>query len=173
MENKDYCYQCCKYEKQIYDICLQYTKDSIDAQDLVQETFKRFLESIDKFHEECSLKTWILGIAYNVCHYYYNQKLRNQKFNIISYDENDYLFEVLEDNSYINPLDKIIINEQYQFIDDVVQHLPNNQRIAYELKYTDYLQDTEIASIMGLSPNAVKKLNQRLRANIKEKININ
>ena len=67
-------------------------------------------------------------------------------------------------------MDKIIKDEQYIQIKEALRHLTNEQRTAFELKYVYDLKYKEIADIIGISPNAVKKLLQRTRVKIKDKI---
>ena len=49
----------------VYRYALALTRDVHAAEELTQETFFKALQGIDAFRGECSLKTWLCGIAKN------------------------------------------------------------------------------------------------------------
>ena len=53
------------YFETVYRYALALTRDVHDAEELTQETFFKALQAIDGFRGECSLKTWLCGIAKN------------------------------------------------------------------------------------------------------------
>lgn len=55
-----------KYQDLVYHICLSFTRNYFDAQDLAQETFLSAFRRIDTFDGE-NFKAWISVIAANKC----------------------------------------------------------------------------------------------------------
>ena len=55
------------YEKDLLRLCCMYLKDTVMAEDAVQETFLKAYKSLHAFRGESSEKTWLMRIAINVC----------------------------------------------------------------------------------------------------------
>ena len=56
-----------RYSPQIFRVCLGYTNDADQAQDLVQETFIAVWNGLPGFRNESQIGTWIFRIATNHC----------------------------------------------------------------------------------------------------------
>jgi len=56
-----------KYAPTIRKLCLSYTGDKDNAEDLIQETFITVWRKIDSFRNDAKLSTWIYRIAINNC----------------------------------------------------------------------------------------------------------
>lgn len=54
------------YERLVFAICLSFTKNQFDAEDLAQETFLAALRAFDRFDGE-NMKAWLAAIAANKC----------------------------------------------------------------------------------------------------------
>lgn len=63
------------YSPKIKRLCLGYTGNSVEADDLLQEVFIKAWQNFDSFRGEAQLSTWIYRIAVNTCLYH----LRSQK----------------------------------------------------------------------------------------------
>lgn len=57
-----------RYEKDLLRMCCVYLRDASMAEDAVQESFLKAYRALDGFRGECQEKTWLYGIAVNVCH---------------------------------------------------------------------------------------------------------
>ena len=55
------------YEKDLLRLCCMYLKDTVMAEDAVQETFIKAYKNLHAFRGESSEKTWLMRIAINVC----------------------------------------------------------------------------------------------------------
>lgn len=65
-----------QYERLIFTVCLSFTKNYFDAEDLAQETFLSANKNIDKFDGK-NLKAWLTTIAANKCRDYLKSPVRN------------------------------------------------------------------------------------------------
>ena len=152
-------------EPLVYEFCNQYAHDHHVAQDLTQSTFIRFLLSIDDFRGECSLKTWVIRIAENVCkNFVYNNKLKKNQY--VTFSKMEYIYEEIEDVYSDDPLEKLIRKENQENIIEARQKLTALQRIAFELKTIHYMTYIQIAKYMNKTVDAVKKLVERAKINI-------
>jgi RNA polymerase sigma-70 factor (ECF subfamily) len=64
-----------KYSVKIHRICLGYTGDAMQADDLLQEVFIKAWQNYDTFRGDSQISTWIYRIAVNTC----LQHIRNTK----------------------------------------------------------------------------------------------
>jgi RNA polymerase sigma-70 factor (ECF subfamily) len=63
-----------KFKKKVISLCYTYTSDYQEAEDLSQEVFISFNNSIDKFRGDCSISTYIYRIAVSRCLDYKRRK---------------------------------------------------------------------------------------------------
>lgn len=62
-----------KYYDEIYRFCLYQTADREEACDITQETFLRFIKSVEQYRDR-NLKGYLLTIAMNLCRDYFRRK---------------------------------------------------------------------------------------------------
>ena len=65
--------------KKIYHLCYGYTGDDDAASDLLQETFLKVWQNLDKFRNQAMISTWIYRIAVNTCLTYLRSEKRQAK----------------------------------------------------------------------------------------------
>ena len=63
------------YSQKVLRLCLGYTGDSAQADDLCQEVFIKVWENLSKFRGDSQISTWIYRITVNTCLLH----LRNEK----------------------------------------------------------------------------------------------
>ena len=80
-----------QYERLIISICLSFTKNYFDAEDLAQQTFLSAYENLEKFDGE-NFKAWLTRIAANKCKDFIKSPAR--KTDNLSQDD----YECLEGN---------------------------------------------------------------------------
>jgi RNA polymerase sigma-70 factor (ECF subfamily) len=54
-----------QYSKQMYVICLRYTRSQLEAEDVLQEAFIKIFDKIDQFKGETTIGGWIKRIVVN------------------------------------------------------------------------------------------------------------
>ena len=59
-----------EYGTQLLRMCAVYLRDVDLAQDAVQDTFIKAYRHLPAFRGECSVKSWLMGIAINTCRDY-------------------------------------------------------------------------------------------------------
>lgn len=134
-----------------------------DAEDVLQETCIKVLNSIHTYRGDGSLATWLYRIATNEA----LQHLRRQTRLFQNIDSlSDTLVEKLQAET---PLDG---NELEIMLQKALLTLPTQQRIAFNLRYYDELSYEDIASITGKSVQTLKTnyhyATQKIKNYIKE-----
>ncbi len=141
------------------------------ARELVQETFLQAYLSLDHLRDDSRFKSWLYGIALNVCRSY----LREQRATILSledlmggmhYDASDVLDMIVDPQTLVEQ------RELQQFVFDAVQSLSPKDREVTLLFYYEELSLQEIASTLGISVVAVKGRLHRARNQLKELLSV-
>ncbi len=106
------------YSQKVHRLCLGYTGDSMQADDLMQEVFIKVWENLPKFRGESQVSTWLYRIAVNTCLLHLRDAKKLTKVDIekttlkISEDNNDKEVQVqllYKCISELNETDRLII----------------------------------------------------------------
>jgi RNA polymerase sigma-70 factor (ECF subfamily) len=173
MQNKTYRILYYRVEPTVTLYCLQYADDRHVAQDLVQETFLRYLLTKDDFKGKCCYQTWIISIAKNVCKNYIAQKKYQKRDTEVFYlsEYQDNLNDIVDIYAE-SPLEILINKERQILFENAILTLPDEQGTAFKLRVIDQLKYSDIAEIMGKKIPTVRKMVQRGKDKILENKNI-
>lgn len=106
------------YSQKVHRLCLGYTGDSMQADDLMQEVFIKIWENLPKFRGDSQVSTWLYRIAVNTCLLHLRDTKKHIKVDIekttlkISDDNNDKEAQVqllYKCISELNETDRLII----------------------------------------------------------------
>ncbi len=126
-----------KYSDMLYRICIVMLCNEQDAQDVVQDTFCRYLEKRPVFRDAEHEKAWLIRVASNICRDMLRFRIRHPKASI----------EEVE-NRLTEP-------EQVETLRELLE-LPVKQKTAMYLHYVEGYSVKEVADIMGITEGAVK-----------------
>ena len=139
--------------KKIYHLCYGYTGDEDSANDLMQETFLKVWQNLDKFRNQAMISTWIYRIAVNTCLTYLRSEKRQAK---------DELTPELEETTGEVLSEK---NEQVAQLYKCISKLEETERIIITM-VLDEVPYPEIAEISGISEGNLRvkvfRIKQRL-----------
>lgn len=131
----------------VMSIAIRYTNDVHQAKDVVQNTFIKVFQSLDKYDDKKSqLSTWIYTITVREAIGY----IRENKKWIIDESVWNRLGETIEE--------QIDNSENIEAIKSVIENLPELHRTILMMYYYDELSHKEIADILG-----IKEVNSRSR----------
>ncbi len=137
-----------KYQVRVYQLIRKMVIDHDDTNDLVQETFIKVWNNLEKFRQDAQLYTWIYRIAVNESLAFLNRKRR--KFLLPIVDVNKELTAKLTTSGGFTG-DEIQMKLQKALLT-----LPDKQRLVFNMKYFDDLSYEEISEIVGTSVGALK-----------------
>jgi RNA polymerase sigma-70 factor (ECF subfamily) len=146
--------------KKIYHLCFGYTGDEDSANDLVQETFLKVWQNLDKFRNQAMISTWIYRIAVNTCLTYLKKEKRQAK---------DELTPNLIENTEEGSADKEK-QEQIKALYTCISKLEENERIIITL-VMDEVPYPEIAEISGISEGNLRVKIHRIKHKLTELYN--
>ena len=69
-----------QYSVLVYNLALNYLQNIEDAEEITQDVFIQINNSLDKFQDKSSLKTWIYRITINKCLDYIKHKNSQKRF---------------------------------------------------------------------------------------------
>ncbi|MDR1199630.1 MAG: sigma-70 family RNA polymerase sigma factor [Prevotellaceae bacterium] len=152
-----------KYQERVYWHIRKMVINHDDADDLIQESFIKVWNSLDRFRGESSLYTWIYRIATNeVLAFLKKQKSINH---ISLQDMENNLRDTLKQDIYFNGDDAQITLYQ------ALASLPPKQRLVFNMKYFDDMKYEEIAEILNTSVGALKASYHIATEKIKKYVN--
>lgn len=129
----------------LYKQCLRYTKNKIDAEDLLQEGFIKIFLKLDKFRNEGSFEGWLKQIMFRTAVSYFrrtDKKVFNHQVPLCPYteDKEKNVFDILAQKD----------------IAHVVTKLPDGYRKVFNMFVVEGYNHREIAVTLGCSESSSK-----------------
>ena len=160
-----------KYERKIYRLAKNITRNDEDAEDVLQDAFLKAYTHLDNFKGDSKFYTWIVRIAVNEA----LMRLRKRKTDrTVPLDEPVELGEetvqreiaVWEDN----PEQQYSQEEWRRILDEAVDTLKPDFRTVFVLRDIEELSTEETAETLGISVPAVKSRLLRARLALRERL---
>lgn len=146
------------YTRKMMGVCLRYTRDEYEAENILQESFVKIFNSIKNFQPVGSLEGWIKRIIVNTATDYY-RKMKRLKYAHESIDE---------EHNQIASID--IDNFGVQAILEVMQTLPEGSRLIFNMYAIEGYTHQDIADELGISVGTSKSQYSRAKAILKQKL---
>jgi len=136
----------------VYRAAVCYCKNTRDAEDIVQNTFLKLLQSGQEFQDKEHTRKWLVRVAVNECK---NMWKSYWNRNVISLETLEYEKEAVR------------TDEQKELL-QAVMGLPPKYRIVIHLYYYEGYHVKEIADMLHLSESNVQIRLMRARKKLKE-----
>ena len=151
-----------RYAERVFAIVVKLVPDVMDAEELTQDTFMRAFERIDSYDlRRASLSTWLCRIAYRLTLDF----LKRRRAIILPMDDNE---EISDEEIELSTGRE----EQIQRLEELVDGLPDDERMLLTLYYFDDCPLTEIAYIMGIDAKVLANRLYRIRKKLHRKLKI-
>ncbi len=152
-----------RYAERVFAMIARQVPDMMDAQELTQDSFLRAFSHIDSYDpHKASLSTWLCRIAYHLT----LDHLRRRRPVIVAMEDNtDISDEELEAELNTGREERI---EQLM---EVIDELPDDERMLLTLYYFEDRPLTEITYITGIEPAALANRLYRTRKKLYRKLN--
>ena len=132
-----------QFSGKMYTVCLRYTKNTSDAEDILQEGFIKIFRNLDKFRGEGSFEGWIRKIMVRTSLSYLRDHKKDMYQTGLSHSLKD------GENSVLDKLAE-------KHIVDVVTKLPQGYRTIFMMYVVEGYNHREIATILGCSEGTCK-----------------
>lgn len=148
-----------RYQSLVLNIAYRFIGNSHEAEDIGQEAFLRVFENAHRYKPIAKFKTWFFRIVTNLCLDFCKKKKPDY------YGE---FFDIPQDTP--GPGEELEISERQNLIQQAIQTLAPNQRMALILHHYEGLRYTEIAKVMGCSLKAVESLLVRAKQTLRKRL---
>jgi len=152
-----------KFSKPLLKYLMRMTRNSADADDLLQEALIRIANDLPQLQTPEAVKGWAYRIATNVAIDFLRKKKKAQ---FEEFDEESVTFESYDEDGFI-------VDEMNECVRGVIDKLPPDYRAAIILANLQGLSVAETAKIMDISVTAAKVRIHRARARLREALNEN
>lgn len=142
-------------KSRVFHLCYGYTGDTDTANDLMQETFIKVWQNMDKFRNQSQLSTWIYRIAVNTCLSHLRVEKRKATDEI-----SEYTMETLAE-------EKSEKEEQVSQLYKCIAQLEEHERIIITM-VLDEMPYSEIAEISGISEGNLRVKIHRIKNKLTE-----
>ncbi len=146
-----------QYSQIIYYFLYARCRDPALAEDLMQETFLKALESLHRFDGSCKLSTWLCQIARHLLYQHW------EKTNRARLEELDDTLEAA-DNTQRQAMARIELADVWERL----QLLPEEMKKTVELRVLGSLSFREIGAILGKSENWARVTFHRAKVRLLE-----
>lgn len=144
------------FASKLFSVCLKYSKNYVEAEDILQDTFLTVFKKIEQFKHKGSFEGWIKRIAINIALQRYRKEV---VFDIIN--ENQITDETID-------IDESLLN--IDFLLNIIQELPDRYRLVFNLYVMDDYSHKEIAEMLDITVGTSKSNLARARMILKEKV---
>ena len=146
------------YSSQLFAVSLKYSRNYVEAQDHLQDSFVAIFNKIDQYKFKGAFEGWMKRIVINTV----LQKYRGTKVYDIVNEENikEETIEIDNDDIHLD------------FLLDIVQDLPDRYRLVFNLYALDGYSHKEISELLKINIGTSKSNLARARQILKEKIEI-
>jgi RNA polymerase sigma-70 factor (ECF subfamily) len=140
-----------------------------EAQDLAQDVFVTFLETLDRFEGRAKVSTWLFGIL----HHKAQERRRSQSRDDL-HDPIDEAFESRFDaqGRWISPMvppDRLAASDQVAAaLAACLDGLPPSQREVFQLRQVEELSAADVSNIVGRTVTHVGVLFHRARLRLRD-----
>ena len=160
-----------QHQRRVINICYRIVQDRTEAEDLAQETFVEVHRSVDSFRGQSSLSTWIHRIAVTKSLDFVrkqNREKRGGKLKVLL--GLDKKAADIPASASTEPDQVLEQRERERVLQQALNSLPTNQRVAFVLSKYDDLTYQEIADLLKTSLSSVESLIHRARKNLRERL---
>lgn len=145
-----------RFSSKMYGVCLRYTENTEDANDVMQEGFIKVYKSLPKFRSEGSFEGWIRRIFINTSIEHFRKKVK--LYNVAEVQEN-----TIEDNE-LDALDSLATKD----ILNIVNQLSPGYKQVFNMHVVEGYSHKEIADILGITEGTSKSQLARAKGVLKK-----
>ena len=143
----------------MYSLCIRYTGNTHDANDVFQEGLIRLYKNLSKYHGSGSFEGWARRIFINSC----LDHLKNrQKLLFAELSENDQEVPATD----LNGIDKVTQADLLK----IIKQLPTGYRLVVNLYLVEGYSHKEISGMLGISEGTSKSQLSRARTLLQQNI---
>lgn len=143
----------------MYGVCLRYARNTLEADDILQEAFIKIFKHLKDFNHQGSFEGWVRRIVVNTAINYYKSKLK--EWDEVSIDRAGG-----ENTLQSKDIDCLTRDDLL----NVIRELPEGYRMVFNLYVIEGYNHQEIGMMLNISESTSKSQLSRARAVLQEKV---
>jgi RNA polymerase sigma factor (sigma-70 family) len=137
-----------QYQRPLYAHIRNIVLNHDDADDVLQNTFVKVFQHLNKFKGDSKLFSWIYRIATNEAITFINNKAKRN--GTTSQEMQSKIVNNLQSEAYFDG------SEIQIKLQEAVANLPEKQQLVFKMKYYEELKYEQISEVLGTSVGALK-----------------
>lgn len=146
--------------KIVYHFLYSMCKDEVLSEELLQETFLKAFESLERFDGSCKISTWLCQIAKHLLYQHWNRV--NRAF-VTELDEQ----MITTDNTELQAIQRVELADIWEKL----QQMPKDMRQVVSLRVMSDFSFKEIGAMMGKSENWARVIFFRAKKQLLKEVN--
>jgi len=147
------------FAPKMFGVCLRFSADSDDAEDIMQDGFIRVFRYIKDYRGDGSFDGWVRRTIVNTAINHYKRRIKRSFTKRIEHAG-------LAAGFNANIIEQMTANE----ILDVIRELPDGYRTVFNLNIIEGYTHREIGEMLGISENTSKSQLSRARGALQKKL---
>ncbi|MCC6600420.1 MAG: sigma-70 family RNA polymerase sigma factor [Crocinitomicaceae bacterium] len=151
-----------RFSSLLFSICLRYTKNRMEAQDVLQEVFVKIFNNIQTYHHSGSFEGWLKRIAVNTSITNYRKNLKHafqaDIDEVVKGNEDPLSFEDLE-----------FTREELLLC---IGKLPAGYKTVFNMYVVEGFMHKEIADMLGIDVNTSKSQLSRAKVYLQRELSV-
>jgi RNA polymerase sigma factor (sigma-70 family) len=148
-----------KYAPKMYTVCLRYSKNSDEAQDVLQESFIKVFNKLNVYQGNGSFEGWIRRITVNTALDSIRKNLKFQDNSTID----DHSYRIEQETFHADGLEE-------EDLMKMIAVMPVGYRVVFNMFAIEGFSHKEIAEQLNISENTSKSQYSRARAYLIQKL---
>jgi RNA polymerase sigma-70 factor, ECF subfamily len=161
------------YQKKIYGLSFNLTRNQMDAQDVTQEVLLTLFRKIHTFQGKSAFSSWVYRITLNASYMKLRSKKKEPNVSIDelmpSFNGAGFQQEKIQDWSE-NTESLLFTNETRDVISKAIDLLPEKEKVVFLLRDVEGLSTEKAGEILELTVPAVKSRLHRARLFLRKKL---
>ncbi|MEP7279110.1 MAG: sigma-70 family RNA polymerase sigma factor [Bacteroidota bacterium] len=154
-----------RYQNFVFTICLRYTSNREDAEEIAQDIFVKTYRCLSDFRGDAKFSTWLYTIVNTSCITF----LRKKRLQTASLDD-EKIFAVADNIDGGLRANQVEQKSKIAMVNRAIGLLSDDDAKIITLFYKGEQRLDEIGAILGMEPNTVKVKLHRARRRLKEKM---
>ena len=161
------------YQKKIYALSFNLTRNAMDAEDVVQEVLLTLFKKIHTFQGRSAFSSWVYRITVNTAYMKLRSKKKEKSISIEelypTFSGAGFQQEKIQDwSEHTESL--LFANETRETIRKAVDLLPDKEKVVFLLRDVEGLSTEEVSEVLELTIPAVKSRLHRARLFLRKKL---
>ncbi len=155
-----------RYREKIHNFIYRYTRNHLDCEDIVQETFFRVYRCKHSYERIARFSTWLYTIANNLVRSHYKKSSKLQAASIHEVDSNEQEYEIDITDNELRPDDSLNENMMMEYVQKALELVPDEFKDIVIMRDLQNLTYEEIMEITSLPMGTVKSRINRGRVRL-------